>query len=279
MKTLTLDGAYVDARLVGSTVADRRRLAVPIELPFEQPADGTTRRARRGDAAQPGGRRLVARLGLAADYQRSAAQPRAPLVQCRDVRRPAALLGARDADRARRSTCEGPRRRSTRRRVMTDGADRLRVAGEPLRRDRALGGPAAARRRRPRRRATASAPRSTRSTSPTREDDVPRQRQRARLPAQPVVAVGVPGRPARRQHRHAGVVGRGRRQPVVPDDAPRERRRARPGRPASAGSARASASTPCASSATPATSSRSGRSTRSTRSTSPTRRSRACSAS
>ena len=45
------------------------------------------------------------------------------------------------------------------------------------------------------------------------EDAVPRQRQGLGLPAQPVVALRVQGRPARRQHREPGLVGTGPARP------------------------------------------------------------------
>ena len=154
--------------------------------------------------------------------------------------------------------------------VMTDGADRLRLAGEPLRGDRALGRPADA-----------------------RQADAGEGRRHDRDPQVRHLE------PARRpQYRGSGEVSgyllsqwslseyRGVLR-VVSTESPawwgpaggetesflttlRQQGRALvAGRAGSAGSGRASASTRCASSATSATSSRSGRSTRSTRSTSP----------
>ena len=103
-----------------------------------------------------------------------------------------------------------------------------------------------------------------------RRDALPGQRQRLRLPDEPVVALRARGRPPRREHRGADLV-----EPR-PAGAERELRHDAAGAGAvpssssagSAASARASASTPSASTATRATSSPSGRSTRSTRSTS-----------
>ncbi len=97
VRTLTLDGAYVDARLVGTTARIVVSSQVPGVLPFEQPTDST-------DAA----------LATARDHNRSVVQAsrvkswlptyrikRAgrpalaarPLVQCRNVDRPRSFSG------------------------------------------------------------------------------------------------------------------------------------------------------------------------------------------
>ena len=105
--------------------------------------------------------------------------------------------------------------------------------------------------------------------------------QRHGLRAQPVLDVGVRRRAARRLDRGAGLVRwpAQQRQPVLRDRARPAGLAPRSGSAASAASATASGSTRSASRATRATSSRSARSTRSTRSTSPARRTRASSAS
>ena len=190
---------------------------------------------------------------------------------------PDRVLRPRHAHRPHRRPDEGPAARR-----LGRGDDRrphrLRVPREPLRRHRALGRPARSGQ------ADAGAGRRPDRDPQVRhlepgEDAVPRQRQGLRLPAQPVVALRVPGRPPRRQHREPGVVGRRPRERVVPDHAAPVGRQRSSRRAGSAGSARASASTPCASSATPATSSPSARSIRSSRSTSRSPSGRACSAS
>jgi hypothetical protein len=97
VRTLTLDGAYVAARLVGHTARIVASAQVPQRLKFEQPAGGTqdqlTAAKEHNQAVVrssgvtswlPGYR--IARPGAAAGKTR-------PLVQCRDVRRPAAFSG------------------------------------------------------------------------------------------------------------------------------------------------------------------------------------------
>jgi hypothetical protein len=97
IRTLTLDGAYVDARLVGATARIVVSSQVPARLPFEQPTEST-------DAA----------LALARDHNRAVArssrlgswlptyrikragrpaQAARPLVQCRSVDRPKRFSG------------------------------------------------------------------------------------------------------------------------------------------------------------------------------------------
>ena len=97
VRTLTLDGAYVAARLVGHTARIVASAQVPQRLKFEQPTGGTQGELAAAKAHNeavlgssgvagwlPGYR--IARPGKAAGASR-------PLVQCRNVRRPAAFSG------------------------------------------------------------------------------------------------------------------------------------------------------------------------------------------
>ena len=267
----------------GSSAARRassspRRFRSPCRSCSRRAGPRRGRRSRQSATAPSSRRRGVAKWLPTYRIKRpgAAATNARPLVQCRDVRRPASFSGLGmltvltvDLDKGLDPVDSVA--------VMTDAPDRLRIAGEPLRRDRALGRPA---------RSGPADRGADRGPDPIHAFDISSPtktmyrgtRQRVGLPAQPVVAVGVRRRAARRQHRDAGVVGRRRRLGVVPDDA-RLRDGALVQEGASAASARASVSTPCGSPATPATSSRSARSTRSTRSTSRTRPIRACSAS
>ena len=97
VRTLTLDGSYVAARLVGGTVRIVSAAQVPSELPFKRP-DSNTKEALA--AALDRNRAVVAssrvtswlpsyklkRRGVRATVER-------PLVQCRHVRRPASFSG------------------------------------------------------------------------------------------------------------------------------------------------------------------------------------------
>ena len=97
VRTLTLDGSYVAARLVGSTVRIVAAAQIPGKLPFEQP-DGSSREelaaATRANRAVLAGSRVrswlpsyrLKRVGRKAGPQR-------PLVQCRHVRRAPAFSG------------------------------------------------------------------------------------------------------------------------------------------------------------------------------------------
>ena len=262
---------------------DRRRRS---QMPGRAPVRAARRAARRRSPPRPAQNRAVLASSRVASWLPSyrikragaSGRQRAPARPVPRRAPSAGVLGARHADRA-----DGRPRQGSRARRLGRGddrrPDRLRVAG----------------------RASTSRP-SAGPTGPTRASR-PRSRRRRRptihkfdisSPTKTVYRGSgeVPGyllnqwslseyqrRAARRQHRVARVVGRGRRDASRSDDAAPAGRQARPGRAGSAASARASASTRCASPATPATSSPSGRSIRSSRSTSPTRRSRACSAS
>ena len=232
VRTLTLDGAYVAARLVGGSVRIVATSQVPSALPFVQPKSGTKEELA---AAGKRNRAVVASSRVGSwlpSYQHQATGSDAEKARARPVpqRAPAGrLLRPRHADRADGRPHEGARARRLDRRDDRR-ADRLRVAGEPVRRDRALGRPPDA--------GAADAGEARRLDLDPQvrhlepgEDAVPGQRRGVRLPAQPVVALRVPRRPARRQHRVAGVVGSRRRDRVVPDDAAPAGRRARSGRP------------------------------------------------
>jgi uncharacterized secreted protein with C-terminal beta-propeller domain len=97
VRTLTLDGSYVDARLVGSTARIAVSSQVPTKLPFEQPVESTNAAlatARSHNQAVVRSSRLgswlptytIRRAGRPAQAAR-------PLVQCRNVDRPQKFSG------------------------------------------------------------------------------------------------------------------------------------------------------------------------------------------
>ena len=235
VRTLTLDGSYVAARLVGGSVRIVTSAQVPSKLPFVQPTTGTkenlaaTTKKNRAVVASSRVRSWLPTLpDQASRGEGRAGAPARPVPQGAPLAR---VLRPRHAHRAHGRSREGARARRLGR--GDDGRpDRLRLAREPLRRHRALGRPSRSRQaddgqeRRPHRDP------QVRHLQPA-ADAVPRQRRRRRLSAQPVVALRAQGRPARRQHREPGVVGRPRpgRVRVVPDDAALERHRSRPGGP------------------------------------------------
>ena len=97
VRTLTLEGATVAARLVGGSARIVVAAQIPGELPFEQP-DGTTKEAL--DAATQRNRRILGSSRVASwlpSYRiaRAGAKPgrERSLVQCRAVRRPRAFSG------------------------------------------------------------------------------------------------------------------------------------------------------------------------------------------
>jgi uncharacterized secreted protein with C-terminal beta-propeller domain len=97
VRTLTLDGAYVAARLVGGVARIVATSQVPRALPFEQPASGSSDALA---AAREHNRTVVASSGVASwlpSYKLArpgAKQTKArPLVQCRHVTRPPAFAG------------------------------------------------------------------------------------------------------------------------------------------------------------------------------------------
>ena len=97
VRTLTLDGAYVAARLVGGSVRIVASSPLPGQLPFEPPKSTT----REGLAEAAAHNRAVVRSSRLSTWLPSyrVSRPRAgagkprPLVQCRHVRRPAAFSG------------------------------------------------------------------------------------------------------------------------------------------------------------------------------------------
>ncbi len=97
VRTLTLDGAYVAARLVGRSARIVAASQVPSELPFEQPKDSTPAALA---AASEHNRAVVASSGVASwlpSYRiaRPGGAPGQdrPLVQCRHVTRPPVFSG------------------------------------------------------------------------------------------------------------------------------------------------------------------------------------------
>ncbi len=96
VRTLTLDGAYVAARLVGGSVRIVATSQVPSTLPFVQPKNGTKEELA---AAGKRNRAVVASSRVGSwlpSYQirRPGATPRKhALVQCRNVRRPVGFSG------------------------------------------------------------------------------------------------------------------------------------------------------------------------------------------
>ena len=98
VRTLTLDGSYVAARLVGSSVRIVAAAQMPAALPFKQPdrrlAGGD--RGRRAHERRPSSRARRSRAGCPS-YRIKRAGAKAgkarPLVQCRHVRRPTAFSG------------------------------------------------------------------------------------------------------------------------------------------------------------------------------------------
>jgi uncharacterized secreted protein with C-terminal beta-propeller domain len=97
VRTLTLDGAYVAARLVGGSARIVSAAQIPAKLPFEQP-DGTTKEALGAAAKRNRGILASSRVGswLPSYWiTRAGAKPgrKRSLVQCRHVRKPAAFSG------------------------------------------------------------------------------------------------------------------------------------------------------------------------------------------
>ena len=96
VRTLTLDGSYVAARLVGSSVRIVAAAQIPAALPFKTPDNGSPALA----AAEQANRAALARSKVASwlpSYRVKRAGAKAgkarPLVQCRHVRRPTAFSG------------------------------------------------------------------------------------------------------------------------------------------------------------------------------------------
>ena len=97
VRTLTLDGSYVAARLVGSVARIVAAAQIPAAIPFKQPTDGSPEAIA---AAERQNEALVARSKVASwlpSYRIKRAGAKAgkarPLVQCRHVRRPTSFSG------------------------------------------------------------------------------------------------------------------------------------------------------------------------------------------
>jgi uncharacterized secreted protein with C-terminal beta-propeller domain len=97
VRTLTLDGAYVDARLIGSTARIVVSSQVPTTLPFEQPTESTDAALA---TARGHNRAVVQSSGLSSwlpTYRITRtgrpAQAARPLVQCRNVDHPQRFSG------------------------------------------------------------------------------------------------------------------------------------------------------------------------------------------
>ncbi|HZO98558.1 MAG TPA: beta-propeller domain-containing protein [Gaiellaceae bacterium] len=90
VKTLTLDGAYVDARMIGTTVRVVSSSPMPVELPFVTPSQTLPEAA-----AKARNQAVVARSRASAwlPSYRLGRQAERPLVQCRDVLRPRQFSG------------------------------------------------------------------------------------------------------------------------------------------------------------------------------------------
>jgi uncharacterized secreted protein with C-terminal beta-propeller domain len=96
VRTLTLDGAYVAARLVGSSVRIVVTAQVPGELPFVQPAGDSAAQqaeARKRNRAIVASSRLGSWLPKYKLSRPGAKAKERPLVQCRQIRRPASFSG------------------------------------------------------------------------------------------------------------------------------------------------------------------------------------------
>ena len=97
VRTLTLDGSYVAARLVGSSARIVAASQVPAALPFKQPTDGSPEAIAAAERYNEG---VVARSKVASwlpSYRVKRAGAKAgkarPLVQCRHVRRATSFSG------------------------------------------------------------------------------------------------------------------------------------------------------------------------------------------
>jgi uncharacterized secreted protein with C-terminal beta-propeller domain len=90
VKTLTLDGSYVDARQVGTTVRVISSQSLPVEVPWVTPSPTTT-----AAAATVRNKAVLASSRVKAwlPTYHLGKQAARPLVQCRDVRRPPVFSG------------------------------------------------------------------------------------------------------------------------------------------------------------------------------------------
>lgn len=92
IKTLTIDGQYVDARMVGSVVRLVSSTSIPVNLPYVTATDGS---AEAVAAATAKNKRIIATSKAASwlPSYRLGKRAARPLVQCRSVRRPARFSG------------------------------------------------------------------------------------------------------------------------------------------------------------------------------------------
>jgi uncharacterized secreted protein with C-terminal beta-propeller domain len=92
VRTLTLDGSYIDARLVGSAVRIVSSSQMPVELPFATPTSATSTAiadAKTRNYAVLNSSRVAAWL----PYYKIGKRAEHAAVQCRDVRRPTTFSG------------------------------------------------------------------------------------------------------------------------------------------------------------------------------------------
>ena len=165
VQTLTLDGSYVEARMIGGTVRLVSSSSVPIELPYVTPAGAT---AGALAAAKAKNQAVVAASRATAwlPGYRLGKRAARPLVSCRRRPAPAGFSGLGMLTVTTIDLAKGlaPVDSTA---VMTDGRIVYASPTRPLRRDRAVVG-AAASRHADRDAAERTRPRSTPSTSPTR---------------------------------------------------------------------------------------------------------------
>ena len=98
MRTLTLDGSYVSARLVGAAARIVTAAQIPASLPFQPPTDGSPEAIAKAERAN---KAVLDRSKIGAwlpsyRIKRSGAKAAGkarPLVQCRHVRRPTSFSG------------------------------------------------------------------------------------------------------------------------------------------------------------------------------------------
>jgi uncharacterized secreted protein with C-terminal beta-propeller domain len=92
VRTLTIDGAYLDARQIGSTVRLVTSTALPIAVPTVTPS-GTDAGAVAAAAAKNRAAVASSRVSAWLPSYRLGKRAARPLVSCRDVRRPASFSG------------------------------------------------------------------------------------------------------------------------------------------------------------------------------------------
>src|SRR5262249_9064955 len=90
VKTLTLDGSYIDAREIGTTVRVVSSQSLPVAVPWVTPTQAMT-----ADAATARNKAVLASSHVKAwvPTYRLGKQAARPLLQCRDIRRPPVFSG------------------------------------------------------------------------------------------------------------------------------------------------------------------------------------------